>query len=356
MSEPAGAGIDAVDPFLIRTRPPQPKRLSRKVLVSVALALGSVVATALIFGLSENVRQASDRPAPAPASMPATPEALRSLPSAYDAYGLELSPPAGADMLWGEAGPPPHARDDEEAEQQGADRGSRPVEAGAEFDPSAPIFYARERSRAGADARASAGAAGQAAYAPPASPYVIQAGSIISAALVTGLNSDLPGRVIAQVTTPVFDSVTGRHVLAPQGARLIGSYEARGGYGQRRLFVSWERIIMPNGWSLDLAQMEAADAAGAAGLSDRVDNHLGRLAGAVFLSALMSVVANEAEDDDPDHGFGRSVGDAAAQQAASSGARIVDRELDVRPTLRVRPGAPVRVLVTRDLVLAPYGE
>jgi type IV secretion system protein VirB10 len=99
--------------------------------------------------------------------------------------------------------------------------------------------------------------------------------------------------------------------------------------------------------------MEATDPSGASGLYDGVDQHLGALAGAIALSSLMSVVANEAEDDG-DNGLGPSVGDAAAQQAAQAGGRIVDRELDVRPTLRVRPGAPVRVLVTRDLVLRPY--
>jgi type IV secretory pathway VirB10-like protein len=101
--------------------------------------------------------------------------------------------------------------------------------------------------------------------------------------------------------------------------------------------------------------MDGADPAGAAGVRDRTDNHLDRLGGAIVLSAIMSVIANEAEgDDEHDQGLGRSVGDAAAQEAARSGGRIVDRELSVRPTLRVRAGAPVRVLVMRDIRLRPY--
>ena len=164
---------------------------------------------------------------------------------------------------------------------------------------------------------------------------------------------DAPGRVIAQVTAPVYDSVTGDHLLVPQGARLIGTYSNGVRYGDNRIVLAWNRLILPNGWSIDLQHMEATDASGASGLRDRTDNHLDRLAAAVVLSSIISVGANEAESDDED-GFGQSLGDAAAQQAAQSGARIVDRELSVRPTLNVRAGAPVRVLVTRDIVLRRF--
>ncbi|HCK83094.1 MAG TPA: conjugal transfer protein TrbI, partial [Hyphomonadaceae bacterium] len=191
---------------------------------------------------------------------------------------------------------------------------------------------------------------------PPRSRYEIQAGQVIPAALVTALNSDLPGRVIAQVTAPVYDSVSGDHLLIPQGARLIGTYDNGANYGDQRLLLVWNRLILPNGWSIDLQGMEASDPSGASGLRDRTDNHLGRLAGAIGLSAIISVVANESEDSEGGS-LTQSVGDAAAQQAAQTGARIVDRELAVRPTLRVRAGAPVRVLVTRDIVgLRPYAN
>lgn len=162
-------------------------------------------------------------------------------------------------------------------------------------------------------------------------------------------------RVIAQVTAPVFDSVTGRHLLIPQGSRLIGAYDSATTYGDRRLLLVWNRLILPNGWSINLQGMEGSDAAGAAGVRDRTDNHPMRLAGAIALSAIVSVVANEAEDDDSES-LTRSVGNAAAQEAARTGGRIIDRELSVHPTLRVRAGAPVRVLVTRDIVLRPYRE
>jgi type IV secretion system protein VirB10 len=188
---------------------------------------------------------------------------------------------------------------------------------------------------------------------PPRSRYEIQSGQVIPAALVTALTSDLPGRVIAQVTAPVYDSVSGDYLLIPQGTRLLGTYESGARYGDSRLLLIWNRLILPNGWSINLREMNASDPEGASGLRDRTDNHLGRLTGAIGLSAIISIIANESEDED-NASLSQSVGDAAAQQAAQTGARIVDRELSVRPTLRVRAGAPVRVLVMRDIELRPY--
>ena len=179
------------------------------------------------------------------------------------------------------------------------------------------------------------------------------AGTVIPAALVTGINSDLPGQVIATVTQPIYDTATGRILLIPQGSRLIGEYRSAPSYGDRRLLLAWNRLIFPNGWSISLRGMQGADPSGASGLRDQTDNHLGRLAGAVGLSAIVSVVADNAQNDHADS-LGQSVGDAAAAEAARTGGRIIDRELQVRPTLRVRAGASVRVLVTRDIQLRPY--
>ena len=215
----------------------------------------------------------------------------------------------------------------------------------------APIMFAQSAEERAA--RVETGSRLEARLSPPRSPHELIAGSVIPAALLTELNSDRPGRVIAQVTAPVFDSVSGAHLLIPQGARLIGAYDASNSYGDRRLMLVWERLILPNGWSIALERMEGGDSTGAAGVHDRVDNHLDRIAAAALLSAIIGVAANEAESED-DARFTESVGDAAAQEAARTGGRLVDRELSVRPTLRVRAGAPVRVLVTRDIRLRPY--
>ncbi len=189
---------------------------------------------------------------------------------------------------------------------------------------------------------------------PPASPHVLQAGSTIPAALVTGIRSDLPGQVTAQVTEPVYDSPTGRHLLIPQGSRLIGQYDAEVGYGQERVLLVWTRLILPDGRSLVLERQPGADAAGYAGVQDRVDNHWGRLFRAGLLSTLLGVGAELGNTGDSD--IARAIRDGAQQSVGDAGQEVVRRQLEIRPTLTVRPGHPVRVIVTRDLILEPYGD
>lgn len=189
---------------------------------------------------------------------------------------------------------------------------------------------------------------------PPASPYVLQAGSVIPAALVTGLRSDLPGQVTAQVTSPVYDSPTGRHLLVPQGSRLLGQYDAEVGAGQERVLLVWNRLILPDGRSIVLERQPGADAAGFAGLQDRVDNHWGRLFRAGLLSTLLSVGAELGSGSGNE--IARAIRDGAQESVGEAGQEVVRRQLEIRPTLRVRPGYPVRVIVTRDLVLEPYGD
>jgi type IV secretion system protein VirB10 len=188
----------------------------------------------------------------------------------------------------------------------------------------------------------------------PVSPFEIKAGSIIPAALLTGLNSDLPGQIVGQVTEPVYDTVTGQYLLIPQGTKITGRYNANIGYAQNRLQIVWDRLIMPNGSSIGLEAMVGTDKTGAAGLEDRVDYHLGSLAGAVLLSSIIGAGANLATDSSADGGFVDDLGDAAAQQAAQVGSEIVRRQLDVQPTITVRPGFKLNILVGRDIILEPY--
>lgn len=188
---------------------------------------------------------------------------------------------------------------------------------------------------------------------PPASPYVLQAGATIPAALVTGLRSDLPGQVVAQVTEPVYDSPTGRHLLIPQGSRLIGQYDAEVGYGQERVLLVWNRLILPDGRSIVLERQPGADSSGFAGLQDRVNNHWGRLFRAGVLSTLLGVGAELGDDSDSD--IARAIRDGAQESVGDAGQEVVRRQLEIRPTLTVRPGHPVRVIVTRDLILEPSG-
>lgn len=193
---------------------------------------------------------------------------------------------------------------------------------------------------------------GERLVAPP-SPYVLQAGSVISAALITGLRSDLPGQITAQVTENVYDSPTGRILLVPQGSRLIADYDDQVGFGQRRVLLAWTRLILPDGHSIVLERQPSGDAAGFGGLEDRVNEHWGGLAKAAGLSTLLSFGAEFASDNDDD--LIRALRDGGQDTINQAGQEIVRRQLNIPPTLTIRPGFPVRVLVSRDLVLAPWG-
>lgn len=186
----------------------------------------------------------------------------------------------------------------------------------------------------------------------PISPYQVMAGTIIPASLITGLNSDLPGTIIAQVTQPVYDTVAGAHLLIPQGARLIGRYDSRVAFGQDRALIVWDRILFPDGASLQIDALPGADRSGFAGLSDKVDNHWGRVFIAAGLASLLGIGTELAIDDDD--GLTRALRDSFQDTANQAGQRIVDRNLNIQPTLKVRPGWPLRVIVTRDLILRPY--
>lgn len=187
----------------------------------------------------------------------------------------------------------------------------------------------------------------------PASPYQVMAGTVISAALVTGLNSDLPGEVIAQTTEPTFDSVSGQTLLVPQGSRLIGSYDSVIAFGQSRALVVWRRIILPDGSSLEIDNLPAADVAGYAGLEDEVDFHTWRVIKGIALATLLGV-GSELSLGDGQSDLVRALQQSAQQSTNAAGQRLVERNLNIQPTITVRPGWPLRVIVEKDLVLRPY--
>ena len=191
------------------------------------------------------------------------------------------------------------------------------------------------------------------ALRPAPSPWTLSAGTIIPASLITGLNSDLPGTVLAQVTENVRDSATGRVVLVPQGARLIGSYDNVVAYGQRRALLVWRRIVFPDGASIGLDDMPASDLSGYAGLEDEVDFHTWRLLKGIALSTLLGV-GTELGFGSAESDLVRALRESAQRNAARAGDQITSRNLDVRPTLTVRPGWPLRAVVHKDLVLAPW--
>jgi type IV secretory pathway VirB10-like protein len=187
----------------------------------------------------------------------------------------------------------------------------------------------------------------------PPSKYTVQAGSVISAALLTGIRSDLPGQVTGQVTENVYDSPSGRYLLIPQGSKLIGTYDSQVSFGQSRVLLVWTRLIFPNGRSIVLERQSGADPEGYAGLEDQVDYHWSRLFMAAALSTLLGV-GSELGASNTDSDIVRALRRGSSDPLNQAGQQIVRRNLNVQPTLTIRPGFPVRVIVNRDLVLATY--
>jgi type IV secretion system protein TrbI len=194
------------------------------------------------------------------------------------------------------------------------------------------------------------------------SPYELHAGSVIPAVLLTGINADLPGTIVAQVRNDVFDSVTGRYLLMPRGTRLVGTYDNRIVQGQRRVLVAWTRLLYPDGSSVDLLGMPGTDEAGYAGFGANVNEHLNK----VFTSALLlSIIGAGAQLSQPQQSsslyaapsVGQTIAGAIGQQIGNTSIQLTQRQLEIPPTLEVSPGYLFNVLVDRDIVLmAPYAD
>ncbi len=190
----------------------------------------------------------------------------------------------------------------------------------------------------------------------PSSPYQVMAGTVIAGALVTGIKSDLPGDVIATVTEPVYDTATGKFLLIPQGSRILGKYNSQVSYGQSRVQVVWNRVILPDTSSLKLDNLAGTDPAGYSGLEDGVDWHWDRVFAGAALTTLLGVGAELAAPENRQDGnriviAGR---DSAQDSINQVGQEMTRRNMNIQPTLTERPGLPVRIIVNRDLVLRPY--
>lgn len=370
-------------PMRLRAEAPRVTRLSRKMLASVAVVALVGIGGALIYALqtrtggdggeelySTNNRQTADglaglpRDYTGPILGPALPGDLGGPILSAQNSGQPVANPVVPTPGVDEA--EQRRRAEEEAarlstvffqSRQGstaaATPGAMPGLAG--FDPgnaAAGQPTAQDRQLAFLNATADRRTVTPDRVSPPASPFVIQAGAVISAALITGIRSDLPGQITAQVTENIYDSPTGSILLVPQGTRLIGQYDNAVQFGQRRVLLVWNRLIMPNGRSIVLERQPGADTQGYAGLEDGVDYHWWDLAKAAALSTLLGVSAEPATDDSDQ--LIRAIRDGAQDTINQAGQQIVQRQLQVAPTLTIRPGFPVRVIVTKDLVLEPY--
>ncbi|MBM9400836.1 TrbI/VirB10 family protein [Gluconacetobacter azotocaptans] len=188
---------------------------------------------------------------------------------------------------------------------------------------------------------------------PLASPYVLQAGTVIAGALNTKISSDLPGQIVGHVTQNVYDSPTGRYLLIPQGSTLFGAYNSGISFGQQRTQIIWTRLTFPDGESLVLEKLPGGDAIGQSGLSDEVDNHWGQLFKAALVTTLLSV-GSEAGTSWNENNLMQAIRSGASNGFSMVGNRLIDRSLNVQPTLTDRPGLPFTVILNRDLLLRPY--
>jgi type IV secretion system protein VirB10 len=189
----------------------------------------------------------------------------------------------------------------------------------------------------------------------PTTPYILRTGAVIPALLLSAIESELPGTVIAQVSQDVFDTATGDYLLIPQGSRLIGEYANAIQYGQARIFVAWQRIIYPDGSALDIGAMPGADQQGEAGFNDQVNNHFVRIFGSALLMSAITAGITYSQDQGQNNNYsqvpraGDILSQAVGQQLGSATAALLEKNLSIAPTLRIRPAFRFSVLVTKDL-------
>ena len=188
----------------------------------------------------------------------------------------------------------------------------------------------------------------------PVSPYEVKAGTIIPALLLTGINSDLPGEIIAQVSQNVYDTVTGNYLLIPQGTRVIGIYDSKVAYGQSRVLIVWNRLIYPNGDSFDLQGQPGADLMGMAGLEDQVNNHYVKIFGSALAFSLFGALGQLSQPQQSQNAYpsnAQIIYGAIGQNMTQAGIQLTEKNMNIQPTITIRPGANFNILLTRDMVL-----
>ncbi|MGI9355832.1 MAG: TrbI/VirB10 family protein [Rhizobiaceae bacterium] len=227
------------------------------------------------------------------------------------------------------------------------------IPSATEQSASSPTPGSQQAKRAFLDGKTDETVFNRHAEQKPVSAIQLMAGTVIAGSLITGLSSDLPGIVIAQVTEHIYDSVTGRHLLIPQGSRLIGKYDSSVSFGQDRALVVWQRVIRPDGTSVLIDNLPATDTAGYAGLKDKVDFHTWKLVKGIALATVLGV-GTELTLGGAENELFRALRESIQQNTSRAGQRLVERSLNIQPTITIRPGWPIRIIVNRDIVLSPY--
>jgi type IV secretion system protein VirB10 len=332
----------------LRARPRAAVRFRKGLIVCLAAAFAGMVAAVswVALGPPELTLPAGTA---GPGIKRHSPEAIEGVPAGYDEVPI-LGPP-----LPGDLGRPilrhrTATVDLEDAPPRAGSLQSEPARR-EETRSSALLVRLTERTNSSAPAPTAPTTASQHLGEEP-QQAALSAGTIIPASLITGINSDVPGIILAQVTEQVRDSATGKIVLIPQGSRLVGEYDSKIAYGQRRAMLVWNRLVLPDGRSLALDKLPAADRAGFSGLADEVDFHGWRLLKGVLLSTMLGVATElSLGGHDP---VARALGNSGQEAASRAGGEITRRNLDVKPTISVRPGWPIRVILHHELVLAHW--
>lgn len=198
----------------------------------------------------------------------------------------------------------------------------------------------------------------------PRSPYELRAGFVIPATLISGINSDLPGQIVAQVSQNVYDTATGKYRLIPQGSRLVGAYSSNVAYGQSRVLVAWQRIVFPDGKALDIGSMPGSDGAGYAGLNDQVNNHYVRVFGSALLMSGVIAGVTYSQNQNQSNQSGNqqqtasgALSEALGQSLGMAMVQMISKNLNISPTLEIRPGFRFNVVVVKDLTFSkPYAS
>ncbi|MCJ8158892.1 TrbI/VirB10 family protein [Sphingomonas sp. LaA6.9] len=366
------------DMLALRTRLRQIDRLSPIAIMLLAALLAIVVAGALWMALGSHVRgPILGSIEPNDTTPSELPDSMKTAPARYDEVpylgplspsdrgedsvvqrdaGPELAQDLSAPVAATAAADQPGAEDDRSALQSGvmlklqASTGENDTGA---LHLSAAAAVGADQARAGKKALADNDESDGRLRRPGDRPAaLLAAGTVISASLITGLNSDLPGIVLAQVTEHVRDTATGTQILIPQGARLVGRSERVTGFAQQRVMVAWQRIVLPDARTIEIDDLVASDTSGMAGLADDVDRHFDMLVQGVALSSILGIGTELAMDGEG--AVLRAVREATQQGAARAGDQLVARNLEIAPTIKVRPGWPLRAIVTRELVLRPW--
>lgn len=362
----------------LRAEGPRVVRLSRYVvwglagtgMIGIGLALGYALQNSARQGPASAVQDSDARPSAD--GLDALPKDYTGVPRLGSPLPGDLGKPILKAQQEGRAGPV-SGMGDRRAEQeveaaiasklfvQTQDAGrqdSVPAPASPSTGNDAPVAPASTNDRQVANRAFLAGQPDRVTVSPdrlalPVSPYVIQAGTIIAGALNSKVSSDLPGQLIGHVTQNVYDSPTGRYLLVPQGSTLFGTYNSSVSFGQQRTQVIWTRLIRPDGESLVLDRIPGADAIGQTGLKDLVDQHWGQLFRAALVTTMLSV-GSEAGTSWGENNLLQAIRSGASNGFSMVGNRLIDRSMDVQPTLTDRPGLPFTLIVNRDLVLKPW--